>query len=171
MKAATSVDGEGITSIVDYLYEFALLELEEQRIILKEWIKYGEWAQMMLKRADRRRVYLLPGSGFLICKDALCKLLGMGHTAWTIITKTRRRTGRLMSAWSSGAVSSQISNRRWMMQRTPQHGVSTLHKHALITVNNNNNTIDRLEHHPPTPDRSTHRHRHHHRSPIPTQSD
>jgi hypothetical protein len=107
MEAATYADGEGIASIVDYLYEFALLELEEQRIILKEWIKYSESAQMMLKRADRRRVYLLPGSAFLICKDALCKLLGMGHTAWTTITKIARE-----NLPPSHGLKGQVGNRR-----------------------------------------------------------
>jgi hypothetical protein len=44
----------------------------------------------MLKRADRRRVFILPGSTFLICKDAMCKLLGMGHDKWSTCTKIAR---------------------------------------------------------------------------------
>jgi hypothetical protein len=38
---------------------------------------------MMLKRHDRKQIYMLPGSGLLICKDALCKILGMGHDKWS----------------------------------------------------------------------------------------
>jgi hypothetical protein len=90
MEAAGVLDGETVASVVDYLYEFGLLEREEQRTLLKEWIKYAEASQMLLKRADRKKVYMLPGATLLICKDALCRLLGMGHDAWTSCVKISR---------------------------------------------------------------------------------
>jgi hypothetical protein len=90
MQVAMAIEGDGIKAVVDYLYEFALLELEEQKGLLKEWIKYAESSAMMLKRADRRQVYMLPGQSFLICKDALCTLLGMGHEKWSNCLKLAR---------------------------------------------------------------------------------
>ena len=92
MDASDVLDGEAIASIVDYLYYFGLLEKEEQSGIIKEWIKYAESAQLqIMNRTERKRAYLLPGSTLLICKDALCKLLGLGHDAWSTYTKLARK--------------------------------------------------------------------------------
>jgi hypothetical protein len=64
-------------------------------------IKNGHWpttcrclgeinlSEPMHRRGDERKraVFLLPGTNYLICRDALCKLLGIRREAWTTIFK------------------------------------------------------------------------------------
>jgi hypothetical protein len=71
---------------VDYLYGFALLKKYEQQTWVKEcWILYSMKMAVAFRHgeAGNRATYLLPGTSCLVCKDALCKLLGgWGMEAW-----------------------------------------------------------------------------------------
>jgi hypothetical protein len=81
-------EGE-VVFAVDYLYGFALLKKYEQQTLVKEWILYSMKMAVAFRRGDARNraTYLLPGTSRLICKDALCKLLGWGIDAWGTVVK------------------------------------------------------------------------------------
>jgi hypothetical protein len=76
---------------VENMYGYALLPKGEQQTLVKEkeWIKYGDTISDAYRRGDKRKraVFLLPGTNHLICRDALCRLLGIGREAWTTIFK------------------------------------------------------------------------------------
>jgi hypothetical protein len=80
---------EQMVATVDYLYGFGVLEKAEQQTLLKEWINYGEHIGVGLHRGSpaKKMRYLLPGTQLLICKDALCLLLGLGTTAWDTLVR------------------------------------------------------------------------------------
>jgi hypothetical protein len=69
---------------VDYLFGYGVLPKAGQQSLLTEWIKYSDNISHAYKRGDSRKrtCFLLPGTTHLICKDALCLLLGMGKVAW-----------------------------------------------------------------------------------------
>jgi hypothetical protein len=73
--------------VIDYLYGFALLPKSEQQTLVKEWIKYADTISNAYTRGDgrKRTAFLLPGSAYLICRDALCRVLGIGMDAWASI--------------------------------------------------------------------------------------
>jgi hypothetical protein len=75
--------------VINYLFGYALLPKSEQQTLVMEWIKYGENISNAYRRgeAEKKRKFLLPGCSHLICKDALCKMLGIGHDAWSTISK------------------------------------------------------------------------------------
>jgi hypothetical protein len=75
-----------MVAAVEYLYGYGLLEKTEQQTLLREWIKYdgdhivGNGYQR--GQPGWKMSYLLPGTQVLICKNALCLILGLGTTAW-----------------------------------------------------------------------------------------
>ena len=85
----TQLSDEDMKATVNYLFGFALLKKHEQQTILMEWIKYGTniGIHFLCGQPGRRMTFLLPGTSHLICKDALCLLLGLGTTAWDTVMK------------------------------------------------------------------------------------
>jgi hypothetical protein len=79
-------EGEAVHA-VDYIFGYAILIKSEQQTLMKEWIHYSESIAKAYRRGDqaKKATFLLPGTAHLICKDALCKLLGLGMTAWATI--------------------------------------------------------------------------------------
>jgi hypothetical protein len=93
MASITGMSEPTAVQVIDYLYAFALLTKAAQQTLVKEWIKYAKNIAMAYKHNDHRKraVFLLPGATNLICKNALCRLLGMGLQAWqTIVTMTKK---------------------------------------------------------------------------------
>ena len=78
-----------MNATVDYLFAFSLLTRQEQQTLLMEWIKYGSniGRQYLRGQPGRRMTFLLPATSHLICKDALCLLLGLGTMAWDTVIK------------------------------------------------------------------------------------
>jgi hypothetical protein len=76
-------------SAIDYLYGFAIVTKAGQQNLLKDWIKYSDCLSVAYKRGDARKRtnFLLPGTTHLICKGALCRLLGIGMDPWKTVTK------------------------------------------------------------------------------------
>jgi hypothetical protein len=77
---------------IDYLFGFAILPKADQQSLLTEWIKYGDTISRAYTRGDgrKRACFLLPGTTYMICKDALCLLLGIGKKAWkTVMTMAK----------------------------------------------------------------------------------
>ena len=83
------LNDEDIEDLVNYLYEYALLEQEAQRKLVAEWMKYA--VAIKSQTGEARRVYLLPGvlpkNNSLICQHALARLLGMGPVAWEALAR------------------------------------------------------------------------------------
>jgi hypothetical protein len=76
-------------SAVEFLFGFALLTKMEQQTMVKEWIKYSVSVSKGYRRNEPefKKAFLLPGTVHLICKNALCYLLGLGSGAWLTIVK------------------------------------------------------------------------------------
>jgi hypothetical protein len=84
-----------IVRATEYCFGYALLPKIEQQTLLKEWIKYADTISKAYRRGDilKRAAYILPGTTHLICKDALCRLLGVGKFQWTtVITLAKKNT-------------------------------------------------------------------------------
>jgi RNase P subunit RPR2 len=80
MASITGMSEPTAVQVIDYLYGFALLTKAAQQTLVKEWIKYTKNIAKAYKHHDHRKryVFLLHGTTNLICKNALCRLLGMG---------------------------------------------------------------------------------------------
>jgi hypothetical protein len=89
ISSITNVYEHEAVLAIDNLYGYALLPKGEQQTLVKEWIKYAERISNAYSRADERKraSFLLPGTKYLICKDALCRLLGIGKASWATISK------------------------------------------------------------------------------------
>jgi hypothetical protein len=93
MNARDWLSDEDIDNVVQYLFDFALLEDKEQRIRLSDWMRYARAINKRYYKVDRqqrRRVYLIPGvnhPNVLICSHAMCALLGKTHNSWDPLWK------------------------------------------------------------------------------------
>ncbi|CAB9511400.1 hypothetical protein SEMRO_483_G152000.1 [Seminavis robusta] len=85
------IDDDDIHSCAKALFLFCKLDYAERKRMVKEWIRSGLAAQLMfqgLHRESSTRVFLLPGSTTrLICRNALCQLIGYGQKAWKGVVK------------------------------------------------------------------------------------
>jgi hypothetical protein len=89
MNALTRFQESEAVNCVEYLYGFGLLTKSEQQTLVMEWMKYADFITKAYRRGDilKKTCYLLPGTPYLICKDAMCRLLGLGKDAWRTIRK------------------------------------------------------------------------------------
>jgi hypothetical protein len=90
MQLVDRFSEEDAVAVVNYLFGFAILsKSEQQTFLLTEWMKYADTISGYFMRGDikKRKTYLLPGTTFLICKDALCQLLGIKATAFAVVAK------------------------------------------------------------------------------------
>ena len=88
MKSLNLSEDDAV-SASEFLFGFALTSKMEQQTMVKEWIKYS-WSLSKGYRRNEpeyKRSFLLPGTEYLICKNALCYILGCGSTAWLSIVK------------------------------------------------------------------------------------
>jgi hypothetical protein len=107
MKDLTLSEDEAV-SAVEFLFGFALTDRMIQQTMLKEWIKYS-WSLAQGYRRnvpEYRKVFLLPGTTRLICKNALCFMLGYGSTAWLNVVKL----AKLNLPPSHGLIGSKSNN-------------------------------------------------------------
>ena len=76
---------EVITEAAEFLRSFALLKKDQQQGMIVEWIKYASLSKETLlgHSADsQRRVWLLPGTTFPVCRNALQRVIGYGSKAF-----------------------------------------------------------------------------------------
>ena len=82
MKSLNLSEDDAV-SASEFLFGFALTSKMEQQTMVKEWIKYSWSLSKGYQRnePEYERSFLLPGTEYLICKNALCYILGCGSTA------------------------------------------------------------------------------------------
>jgi hypothetical protein len=67
------------------LIDFAKKDWATQRGIITWWIRYATVLDTNIPhnhREQKRRIFVLPGTEYLICKNAMAKLIGFGRDAW-----------------------------------------------------------------------------------------
>ena len=76
---------EMVHEAADFLRGFALLKKEQQQAMIVEWMKYASLSKERLlghSMDNQRRIWLLPGTTFSICRNALQRIIGYGSKAW-----------------------------------------------------------------------------------------
>jgi hypothetical protein len=78
---------------VEFLFGFGLLTKAEQQTMVKEWIKYSIPLSQGYRRnePEYKKVFLFPGTSHLICKNALCRIIGYGSGAWLSIVNLAKK--------------------------------------------------------------------------------
>ncbi|CAB9528194.1 hypothetical protein SEMRO_2170_G317420.1 [Seminavis robusta] len=111
------INDDEVDDCAKALFLFCKLEFAERKRIVKEWIRSGLAAQLMFQGQQREtstRVFLFPGSTTrLICRNALCQLIGYGKKSWKSIVELvksgndpvhglKGKTGNKLNAKSQG---------------------------------------------------------------------
>ena len=90
--------------VLSYLIGFSQMKKIERRLIMAEWIRYGD-AFALSQRGGRN--FLLPGSRHPICGSALARVCGLKSYAWRQLLKAVRNREDL-----THGLTGKLSNRR-----------------------------------------------------------
>ena len=83
--ADRKLTAEIIHEAADFLRGFALLTKEQQQAMIVEWMKYAALSKKHLLGhpvETQRRVWLLPGTTYPICRNTLQRVIGYSTYAW-----------------------------------------------------------------------------------------
>lgn len=120
MEARGDLSDEDIESILEYLYDYALLEYKEQRMRVAEWMKYAIALQSRLfnvGRVERRKLFLIPGVNkpeAMICSYALCDMLGMTYSSWEPLW-TKVKAGKAIFHGNTGKANKTNSDQQMIL--------------------------------------------------------
>ena len=87
-SGCTCMQDPGLTAEViheaaDFLRKFAMLKKDQQQTMIVEWVKYAAHSKVSLvgeSRERQRRIWLLPGTSFSICGNALKRCIEIDNS-------------------------------------------------------------------------------------------
>ena len=110
--AELGLSDEDKDKVIDYLVMYAKMHRDDQRSLVLEWKRF---ADVLTGNAGKRgayggKVFLLPGTTHLICKNAIAKLVGKKKTAWGSIVYGAARGHGLKNRQSNCQLKAEVQD-------------------------------------------------------------